>query len=114
MRKHKLLTKALLIASVVMAGGTVLDNGCINTLASLPICGSVLTFCTPADQVNLLWPLLTTPDYNSDPSCSIPLACGSSDVLQPLAGGPGNDSSGVVQPTDSSSGGALGGGGGGV
>jgi len=62
-------------AGVMLAGGTVFQGTCANALFSLPICGAVLTFCTPFDQVNVLFPLLTTPDFNADPSCTIPLGC---------------------------------------
>lgn len=113
MRKYRLLTKTMLGASLLLAGGTVLGNGCINTVASLPICGAVLTFCTPADQLNLLWPMLTTPDFAADPSCTIPGGCGTQGAsdLMPPTGGPGG--TGTPSPSDTS-GGGVGGGGGGV
>ena len=110
MRRHKFLTKTLLSVSILLAGGTVLSNGCINTLASLPICGGILTFCTPADQLNLLYPMLEVPDFDTDPSCTIPLGCDSSDLFSGAAPGGGASD----QPSDAQGGGLGGGGGGGV
>ena len=115
MRRHKFLTKTLLSVSVLLAGGTVLSNGCINTLASLPICGGILTFCTPGDQLTLLYPMLEIPDFNADPSCTIPLGCGGqapsgTDLFGPVPGAPGG---GPSEPPSDSTGGGLGGGGGG-
>lgn len=81
MRRYRLLRKIMVSASLLMAGGTVMANGCVNTLASLPICGGVLTFCDAFDQINLLFPILQTPDFRADPSCTIPLGCSTGDVL---------------------------------
>ncbi len=104
--------KVLLGASLLCAGGTVLSNGCINTLASVNLCGTVFPWCTPADQLNLLFPMLETPDFASDPSCTIPLGCADSDVYQNVPEGfPGG--SGSDQPSEDQSG-LSGGGGGGV
>ncbi|MBN2560616.1 MAG: hypothetical protein JXQ75_06775 [Phycisphaerae bacterium] len=111
MRKHKLLKQAILSASILFAGGTVLSNGCMNVIASTNPCGTVFTFCAPVDWLNLWYPMLETPDYDSDPSCTIPLGCGDGDLLPPLVGGPGGDT--PDQPSDDQ-GGGLGGGGGGV
>jgi len=63
------------MASLCVAGGTLMQGNCFNALASLPICGGILTFCTPNDQLNVLFPLLTTPDFSADPTCTIPLGC---------------------------------------
>lgn len=101
-------------ASMMLAGGTVFQGNCANALFSLPICGGVLTFCTPSDQLNILFPLLTTPDFNSDPTCTIPLGCGGGeDNFFNLPEGfnpPGGDQ--PDEPMDDM-GGELGGGGGG-
>ncbi len=106
------LRKLMLGATAILAGGTVLNNGCINTLASIPVCGTVLTFCTPADQLNLMFPLLETPDFNADPSCTIPLGCGPSDIYQNIPDGfPGGE--GSVEPQNAQGGGLGQGGGGG-
>lgn len=106
MQRHKMLQKTLLGLSALLAGGTMLGNGCMNTIASLPICGGVLTFCTPQDQLNLLYPLLDVPNYGWDPSCTVPLGCGGSDLYPPDggtdSGNPGGDAS--DQPTDESEG----------
>jgi hypothetical protein len=96
---------------MVLAGGSVLGSGCMNTLASINLCGTVFTFCTPTDQLNLLFPMLELPDFDTDPSCTIPLGCGGSDVLPPLEGGPGGGE--TDEPIDDSGGGLGGGGGGG-
>ncbi len=114
MRNHKRLKKAMLSLTVLLGGSTVMADGCINTLASINICGTVLTFCTPADQLNLLFPYLETPDFETDPSCTIPLGCAGSDIYQNIpAGFPGG--SDINQPTLGSTGtGGGGGAGGGV
>lgn len=98
---EKLILTVILLATLSMVMG-----GCV-----INLCGTVLTFCTPIDQLNLMFPLLQVPDYDSDPSCSIPLGCGSSDVLPPLIGGPGGGP--PNEPTDNQ-GGGMGGGGGGI
>ena len=66
--------------SIALAGGTVLGNGCINWMASVPVCGTVLTFCTPQDQLNLMYPMLDLPNFNWDPSCTFPMGCGQGDL----------------------------------
>ncbi len=111
MRRHRLLQKALFGLSAALAGGMVLGNGCINTLASVPICGTVLTFCTPQDQLNLMYPMLDLPNFDWDPSCTIPLGCGDGDLYPPNGGNggyPGGDS--PDEPSDTQSGGQGGGG----
>jgi hypothetical protein len=111
MRRRKLLTKAMLAASLLFAGGTILSNGCINTLASINLCGTVFTFCTPVDQLNLLYPLLEVPDWDTDPSCTLPFGCSDTDIRQGLEGVPAGD--GTPEPEDAQGGGLGGGGGGG-
>ena len=66
MRRCRFLKKLVLSASLVLAGGTVLGSGCINTLASINLCGTVFTVCTPVDQLNLLFPMLELPDFDAD------------------------------------------------
>jgi len=106
MRRHRMLRKTLVGLSVLLGGSTVLDNGCINTVASLPICGTVLTFCTPTDQLNLFFPMLDLPNYDWDPSCTIPMGCVGSDLYDPLSetppGTPGGGAS--EEPSDTQSG----------
>jgi hypothetical protein len=105
------LKKSMLVLTTALAGGTMFSDGCINLAASLPVCGTVLTFCTPVDQVNLLFPLLETPDFNADASCTIPLGCGGSDIYQNIpAGLPGGDQ--TEAPSDEQTGTGAGGGGG--
>lgn len=106
------IKKTLLTMTVMLGGGTVMADGCINTLASINLCGTVLTFCTPADQLNLFLPYLELPDFNADPSCTIPLGCGTSDIYQNIpAGFPGGGN--VIQPSNSQTGSTSSGGGGG-
>ncbi len=118
MKRYRLLRKIMVSASLLMAGGTVMGNGCVNTLASLPICGGLLTFCDSFDQINPLFPLLETPNVQADPSCTIPLGCGGGDLYtipqNPNPNGPqfpGGDA--PDQPVDDSDepGGTAGGGG---
>jgi hypothetical protein len=102
-----------LAAGLMLAGGTVFQGNCANALYSLPICGGILTFCTPTDQLNVLFPLLTTPDFSADPSCTIPLGCGGSDIFDDFPDGfnpPGGDE---TPPPEDDMGGELGGTGGG-
>ena len=109
------------MASLCVAGGTLMQGNCFNAVASLPICGGILTFCTPNDQLNVLFPLLTTPDFDADPTCTIPLGCGGMNT----GGGQFFDPEGTrppggqqpEEPQDESHGivgGAGGGGGGGI
>ena len=116
MIRNSTIRRMVLAAATVAGGGVVLNNGCANFAYSITPCGTVVptTICTPTDQANLLFPYLEIPDYSSDPSCSIPRGCAGNDVLPPLPGGPGGNSTGTVQPTtgDSSGGGGGGGGGG--
>ncbi len=103
MRRYKIWKKSMIAMTVLLGGGTVLDGGCLNTLASVNVCGTFFTFCTPADQLNLIFPYLTIPDFKADPSCTIPLGCGANDVYQNISAGfPGG--SGITQPSNSSSG----------
>jgi hypothetical protein len=101
MRRHKQLKRVVLGLSIALAGGTLLDNGCINTLASIPVCGTVLTFCTPQDQLNLMYSMLDVPNYEWDPSCTVPYGCGSGDLYQD--GTPGGDA--PATPSNNQSGG---------
>ena len=111
MRRMMKLKRNLLITTAMFAGGTVFANGCINTVASIPVCGTVLTFCTPVDQLNLIFPLLQTPDFDADPSCTIPLGCAGSDIFQNIPPGlPGGDE--TPAPSDEQTGTGAGGGGG--
>lgn len=111
MRRHKKLQRVILGLSIALAGGTVLDNGCINWMASVPVCGTVLTFCTPQDQLNLMYPMLETPNFNWDPSCTIPMGCTGSDLYGPVIAGTGTPGgSGTPGPSNTQSGTTGGGG----
>ncbi len=112
MRRYKAIRKTALAICAALAFGSMFAGTCINTVASLPICGGLLAFCTPADQVNLLFPILDTPDYNTDASCTIPLGCGPGDIYTNIPPGfPGGDA--PDQPADDQGGGLGTGGGGG-
>lgn len=112
MKRSRKVKKVMIALSTLLAGGTVLDNGCINTIASIPFCGALLTFCTPADQLNLFLPSLQVPDYDTDPSCTIPLGCGGGDLYTNIPPGfPGG--SAPVPPVNNQGGGTGGTGGGG-
>ena len=111
MRKYKSVRKIALGLTVLLSGGTVLGNGCFNTVASIPVCGTILTFCTPADQLNMLFPYLQVPDFQTDPSCTIPLGCGTGDVYGNIP--PGFPGGGAPTPPSNGQGGGAGGGGGG-
>ena len=113
MRNFKFLRRKLLGLTVLAAGGSMFANNCINTVASLPICGAVLTFCTPNDQIRVLYPLLETPDFSSDPSCTIPLGCGEGDDNFFGGGGIGGVGGDAPDEPADDQGGGLGGGGGG-
>ncbi len=113
MSKNVKRARKLMIAAAVIGNGVVLGNGCANMLFSISPCGTVVptTICTPADQLNLLFPYLNIPDYRTDPSCTIPFGCGEqgdSDLFPP-SGGPGGGAS--DPPDQSDSGGGTGGGG---
>jgi len=118
MRKNPRKMKRLAtMASLCVAGGTLLQGNCFNAVASLPICGGILTFCTPNDQLNVLFPLLTTPDFNADPTCTIPLGCsggGQGDSFFDPAGERPPGGGQPMEPMDESEGigGGAGGGGG--
>jgi hypothetical protein len=100
MRRQKIAKRVVLGLSIALAGGTLLDNGCINTLASIPVCGTVLAFCTPQDQLNLMYGMLEVPNYDWDPSCTVPYGCGDGDLF--VDGVPGG--SAPAQPSQSQSG----------
>ena len=51
MKRYRLLRKIMVSASLLMAGGTVMGNGCVNTLASLPICGPFILSHEQADEL---------------------------------------------------------------
>ncbi len=66
---------ALLLAAPLV--GTTLAPGCVETgLLALNPCGTVLN-CSPESYYATIWPLITAPDYERDPSCTIPYGCGS-------------------------------------
>jgi len=90
--------KSKKILLTLLVGGTLLGSGCFNTLTSINLCGTVFPWCSPTDQINLFYPVLNTPDYNTDPSCTTPLGCSDSDIYQNTDGFPGG--SGSNAPTE--------------
>ncbi len=113
MQRHKILQKTLLCMTVTLAGGTLLGGTCVNTLASANLCGTVFPWCTPADQLNLLYPMLETPDFYSDPSCTIPLGCGDGDLYTVDSSADGYIGGDAPDDPEDDEGGGTGGGGGG-
>ncbi|MEE8170731.1 MAG: hypothetical protein V3T70_09300, partial [Phycisphaerae bacterium] len=65
--------KSLLLA--VFGGGVMYATGCTNFLFSINVCGTVLLNCTPEDQLLLVFPFLDVPDFDIDPTCTIPTGC---------------------------------------
>jgi len=75
MTKHRLAVGLLIVAPLI--AGTTVGMNCLETfLLSVTPCGTVLTNCTPDDWVQMIWPILTVPDYERDPSCTVPYGCG--------------------------------------
>ena len=111
LRLVRRMRKMSLVGAVLASGMAFENSGCTNTLLSLTPCGTILAGCTPGDWANLIFPYLDLPDFQADPSCTIPGACGGGDALPNLPGFFDN-ATGVVQPTVQGSGGAGGGGGG--
>ncbi len=101
--------KKIILTASILATSTIF--GCIISLSSVNLCGTVFTFCSPADQLNIFYPYLEVPDYNVDPTCTIPYGCDNG-FIGGLEGGPGGGVS--TEPANSSDpvGGVTGGGGG--
>lgn len=72
--RHRVIVRILVVAPLL--AGTVYGPSCLETtLLALNPCGTVLD-CDPADYYAIIWPVITAPDYDRDPSCTIPYACG--------------------------------------
>src|SRR5262245_16033028 len=88
MRRKRSYLRLSLVAA--LGGGTMFasENGCLNALFSVQVCGTVVpaTICTPQDQLALEFQFLKVPDYSIDPSCTIPFSCGPAQF--PFGGGP--------------------------
>jgi hypothetical protein len=39
-------------------------------------CGTILSNCDPTDWWTIIWPVIEAPNYDRDPSCTIPYLCG--------------------------------------
>jgi len=71
--KKRLVTTALLMT---LAGGMVFANiGCFEALLMVNPCGTILN-CDPDFWQFTVYPALTVPNWELDPSCVIPGACG--------------------------------------
>ncbi len=114
MRNYKRIRKSMAGLTVMLAGGTLFADGCLNTVASLPICGGLLTFCTPTDQLLLFFPVLEVPDFEADPGCTIPGVCGDAGSFEaPGDFFPGGEPPEEPEDEGDGQGGGFGGGGGG-
>jgi hypothetical protein len=68
---------AILLLMALPLAGTVMASGCLETaLLALNPCGTVLKNCTPETWYALVWPVIEAPNYDRDPSCTIPYGCG--------------------------------------
>src|SRR5438876_969546 len=78
MRRKNSYLRYVMLAG--LGGGTLFagNNGCLNTLLSIQVCGTIVpsTICTPQDQLALEFRFLQVPDFQIDPSCTIPFSCG--------------------------------------
>jgi len=67
----------LLLIFLVVTCGRLYQSGCYESvLLGLNPCGTVLAICTPEDWYRAISPALTWPNYELDPSCTIPYSCG--------------------------------------
>jgi len=72
--QRRVATMMLMLAPLI---GTTFAPGCLETtLLALNPCGTVLKNCTPEAWYALIWPILEVPDYERDPSCTMPYGCG--------------------------------------
>jgi len=116
MNRKKLVKKLSLATAVMLGGGTLLQGACSNTLLTLgaSTCGTVFAFCTPGDAALMLFRFFEIPDFDTDPTCTIPFACGpdpDDNLFPPPIGGGGG---GVTTGGGGGGGGVGGGGGGGI
>ncbi|MBN1345550.1 MAG: hypothetical protein JXQ73_22850 [Phycisphaerae bacterium] len=74
-RKHRIAVMLLIVAPLIAT--TFSSSTCMETtLLALNPCGTVLD-CSPADWFSVVWPVVEAPNYDRDPSCTIPFLCGS-------------------------------------
>ncbi len=110
MRRYRILRKALMGATAVLAGGTVLQSGCASLAMSVTPCGTVFTFCEPFDQAIQLFQFFDIPDWETDPSCVIPFGCGDGGLFPPFENANGDQIGGDPQEPGQAGGGGAGGG----
>ena len=73
---RKLGLRLWLIGLTVICG-RLFQSGCYESfLFAINPCGTVLDICTPEDWYRAISPALTWPNYDLDPSCTIPYSCG--------------------------------------
>lgn len=78
MRKTTKRRAAIALLMLAPLIGTTFASGCLETtLLALNPCGTVLSNCTPEQWFTLVWPVIEAPNYERDPSCTIPYMCGS-------------------------------------
>lgn len=67
----------LLLVMMVLGCGSLYQQGCYeSTLLAANPCGTVLGICGPEDWLRAVFPAITIPSYEIDPSCTIPFTCG--------------------------------------
>ena len=67
----------LLLVGLTITCGRLYQSGCYESfLLGINPCGTVLAICTPEDWYRAISPALTFPNYELDPSCTIPYSCG--------------------------------------
>ena len=67
----------LALTAGLVTGGTLYAGGCYqDLLVSVNPCGTVFAFCTPGDWLRAIDPVIEYPDYELDPSCTMPFRCG--------------------------------------
>ncbi len=71
--KRRIAVALLMFAPLT---ATTLEMGCVETaLVAANPCGTILN-CDPTIWYELIWPVITAPDYERDPTCTIPGGCG--------------------------------------
>ena len=69
--------RKMILAALAATAGCVYASGCMQTAAlSLNPCGTLFAFCTADDWLRAIDPLVTYPDFELDPSCTMPYQCG--------------------------------------
>jgi len=73
--RHKTV-KRVLLAALVLTSGSLFASSCLETfLMAFNPCGTIFAFCTEQDWLRIIDPVITAPNYDVDPSCTIPFRC---------------------------------------